>query len=59
MEFDFNKTFFEQFKQLQLKVPRLAIMNKQSENSDYCNYSFQNKNCYLTFGSHYEEDCMY
>ena len=59
MEFDFNKSFFEQFKELQLKVPRLAIMNKQSENSDYCNYSFQNKNCYLTFWSHREEECMY
>ena len=58
-EFDFNKPFFEQFEELQLKVPRLAIVNKQSQNSDYCNYSFANKNCYLTFGNHYEEDCMY
>ncbi|MDO8648366.1 MAG: hypothetical protein Q7R81_01140 [Candidatus Peregrinibacteria bacterium] len=34
-------------------------MNKQSENSEYCNYSYANKNCYLTAGSHYEEDCLY
>lgn len=58
-EFDFNKPFFEQFADLMKVVPRLSIVNKQSENSDYCNYSFANKNCYLLFGSHYEEDCLY
>lgn len=57
--YDFDKPFFEQFYELQKRVPRLAIINKQSQNSDYCNYSFANKNCYLTFGNHYEEDCMY
>lgn len=59
MEINFDKPFFEQFNELIKKVPRLAIVNKQSQNSDYCNYSFANKNCYLTFGNHYEEDCMY
>ena len=58
-DFDFSRPFFEQFHELMLKVPRLSIVNKQSENSDYCNYSFSNKNCYLLFGSHYEEDCLY
>lgn len=58
-DFDFSHTFFDQFKDLMLAVPRLSIVNKQSENSDYCNYSFANKNCYLLFGSHYEEDCLY
>jgi len=59
MEIDFNKPFFEQFSELMKKVPRLAIVNKKSENSEYCNYSYANKNCYLTFGNHYEEDCLY
>lgn len=59
MDFDFNRPFFGQFEELQKKVPRLAVVNKQSQNSDYCNYSFANKNCYLTFGNHYEEDCLY
>jgi len=58
-DFDIKRPFFEQLKELQLKVPHLGIINKQSQNSDYCNYSFANKNCYLTFGNHYEEDCMY
>ena len=57
--FDFSRSFFEQFWELLKDVPMLSIMNKQSENSDYCNYSFQNKNNYLTFWSHYEEWCMY
>jgi hypothetical protein len=59
VEFDFTQPFFEQMKSLRLKAPRLAIINKQSENSDFCNYSFANKNSYLCFGSHYEEDCYY
>jgi hypothetical protein len=58
-DFDFKRPFFEQFAELMKVVPRLSIVNKQSENSDYCNYSFANKNCYLLFGSHYEEDCLY
>ena len=51
--------FFEQLKVLLDVTPRLSIINKQTENSEYSNYSFANKNCYLTFGSHYEEDCLY
>ncbi len=59
IDFHKNESFINQFQELINKAPRLAIINKQSENSDYCNYSFANKNCYLTFGNHYEEDCMY
>jgi len=54
-----GKPFFEQLKELLAGVPRLSIIHKQTENSDYSNYSFANKNCYLTFGSHHEEDCLY
>ncbi len=59
MEYKEGTPFFGQLKDLYERVPRLSIMNKQSENSDYCNYSYANKNCYLTAGSHYEEDCLY
>jgi hypothetical protein len=57
-EFDFNKTFFEQFKDLQLKVPRSALINVNPENSDYCNMCAGNKNSYLVFGGDFNEDCM-
>jgi hypothetical protein len=51
--------FFAQFQKLLETIPHLSIINKQTENSEYSNYSYSNKNCYLTFGSHYEEDCLY
>lgn len=54
-----GEPFFPQLKNLMDCVPRLGIINKQSTNSEYCNYAFENKNCYLTFGSHREEDCLY
>ena len=59
MEFDFNKTFFEQFRQLQLSVPRPALFNLNAENSEYWNHSVYNKNCYLCFNTWYSEDCSY
>ncbi len=58
-DYDPDLSIFAQLKRLSLVTPHLAIMNKQSQNSDYCNYSYANKNCYLTAGSHYEEDCLY
>ncbi len=58
-DFNFEKPFFEQFKELYDQVPRINFMNQASENSDYTNYAYRNKNCYLIFGSHYNEDCLY
>jgi hypothetical protein len=40
-------------------VPRMNIMNTQCENTDYCNFSFSNSNCYLVFGNVFNEDCCY
>jgi hypothetical protein len=57
--YDPHEPFVSQLGKLHSVTPRLAIMNKQSQNSDYCNYSYANKDCYLTSGSHYEEDCLY
>lgn len=59
LDFDFNRPFFEQFKKLQLKVPRMALSNAHNENSDYCNMTVYNKNCYLVFGGDYNEDVQY
>lgn len=59
-EFDFSRTFTEQFKELQLKVPRMALMNKNAENSEYCNYAGENKDCYLAVdGSWNNESCLF
>ncbi len=46
-EFDFNRPFFEQFAELQLQVPRIALFNVNPYNSDYCQQAYDCKNSYL------------
>jgi hypothetical protein len=58
-DYDFTRPFFEQFAELQKDVPWLSLMNKNGENSDYCNITTDNKNCYLVFGGDFNEDCMH
>jgi len=57
-DFDFDRSFFEQFYDLQLEVPRLSLLNDKAINSEYCNITTQNKNCYLVFGGDINEDCL-
>ncbi len=59
MDYDFDKTFSEQYKELQQKVPRLSLMAFNNVRSDYTNGSAENKDCYLIFAADYNEDCMY
>lgn len=58
-EYDFSKSFTEQYAALMLDVPRVALLNMNSTNSDYCNFTGDVKNSYLIFGSVYSEDCYY
>src|SRR3989344_1933471 len=58
-EYDFSKPFFEQFKGLGQKVPRLAIWVQQSANSEYTNQAYANKNAYLSFALRDSEDVAY
>lgn len=58
-DFDFNRSFFEQFAELQSSVPRFNLFNKDTENCDYVNYAPHCKNCYLLFGSWFNEDSYY
>lgn len=58
-DFDFSRPFFEQFAEIQLQVPRTGILNVNSENSDYCNTCFGNKNSYLVFGGDLNQDVLY
>jgi hypothetical protein len=60
-DFDFSRLFFEQFAELQKAVPRVSITNTNSVNSEYTNYTANNKNCYLIFSNSYghNEDCYY
>src|SRR3989344_2546768 len=58
-EYDFSKPFFAQLKELSRKVPSVALLNLNAVNSDYCNFTTDNKNCYLVFGGDFNEDCSY
>jgi len=58
-EFDFGRSFFEQYAELASKVPRFSIFNIKSENCRYANFSWEAKNCYLVFGCVRNEDCLY
>lgn len=58
-EFDFNRTFFEQFEELIQKVPQLARSAVNNQNSDFVNQCGWCKNCYLIFEADYDENCYY
>ncbi|MFA5788306.1 MAG: hypothetical protein WC924_00285 [Candidatus Gracilibacteria bacterium] len=58
-DFDFSRTFSEQFMELKRKIPKLSIINLMDENSDYTNFGYQNKDCYLVFTSDMNEKCYY
>lgn len=50
-DFDFTKSFFSQFNQLNNIVPKIAMVNDNwtwSENCEYCQNVAYSKNCYLT-----------
>ncbi|MFA5076665.1 MAG: zinc-ribbon domain containing protein [Patescibacteria group bacterium] len=57
--FDWSRPFFDQFFELQLKVPRPALLNKNSVNSEYTNHSEREKNCYMCFNVGMSEDMYY
>ena len=45
-DFDFTKSFFEQFNELLLKTPHPAAgYNADNENCEYCTYQNHSKNC--------------
>ena len=59
LNFDPEKSFFEQYDALAKKVPRFSTFNLLSEKSKYSNFAWLAKNCYLVFGCVRNEDCMY
>lgn len=58
-DFDFTKSFFENFADLMRDVPRLGIDIVGCENSDYCNYCGYDRNCYLDIAGENNEDCYF
>ncbi len=58
-DFDFSRPFFEQFKELQTNVPRLALLNKNCKNSDFSNHSNSSKDCYMCVTAFESENAMH
>lgn len=58
-EFDTNRSFFDQYHALRQRVPRFNVYNLDTENCTYVNYAPHCKNCYLIFGSRFNEECYY
>ena len=58
-EYDFSKSFFEQFKKLFQKTPHPNLIQKNLINSEYANYTLNTKNCYFVASTDTAEDCMY
>lgn len=58
-QFDFSRSFFEQFAELSRRVPKPALTQVQNENSPYSTGTGYCKNCYLINSSEYCEDCYY
>lgn len=69
-DFDFNRSFFEQFAELEKLVPHFALFqDPTSENCQYTNYGLANKSCYMAMcyacenvyfshGAIQSKDCM-
>ncbi|HCW32177.1 MAG: hypothetical protein UT55_C0008G0016 [Candidatus Peregrinibacteria bacterium GW2011_GWE2_39_6] len=57
--YDFSKSFFEQFRELQKIVPRINLYSKGGENIAYTNHATYNKNCYMLFNATHCEDVHY
>lgn len=58
-EYDFTKSFFEQWKQLRDNIPLQALSNSNAKNSDYCNVAEDSKDSYMSSGSWKIEKTFY
>jgi hypothetical protein len=58
-EYDFSRSFFEQFCELQLAVPMPHRRVLSGIHSDYSENAVSIKNCYLCFNAGFTEDSLY
>lgn len=58
-DIDFQKTFFEQYRELYVQVPRPSSITVVVERSDYNNHCGYLKDCYMCFDVGRLEDCLY
>ena len=58
-EYDFSRSFFEQYKELLYSVPWPSKSVQRMTNSEYCDQAGDFKNCYLCFNGDRMEDSAY
>ena len=58
-DFNFSRGFFEQWGALRDLVPHWGVAITNCENSDYCNYCTDEKNCYLDIAAEGNEGCYF
>jgi len=58
-EFDFSRSFFEQFSELLKEVPRPSLNTMKNENCSFVNQCGYSKNCYLSYNTDFSEKCIY
>src|SRR3989339_512071 len=59
LEFDFSRSFFEQFMEVKMKTPALNLNSQGTNiNSEYIHYAGSCKNCYLVVGLRQKEYCF-
>jgi hypothetical protein len=60
-DFNFDKTFFEQFKELKYNIPHRALDHNErnGEGCDYANMCYSSKNVYLSFNTATCENIKY
>ncbi len=57
-DYDFNRSFFEQFTEVRNASTHPARSISKDENSDYSNNATAIRNCYLVFNATETEDCL-
>ncbi len=60
-DFDFSRSFFDQFQELMMAVPHpnVTVNYPTLENSEFTNYAAYIKDCYLVFHADMNEGCLY
>ena len=58
-DFNFDRSFFEQFKEMYQEVPTLSLDMINCENSEYVSYCGDDKSCYYDIAGEANERCLY
>jgi len=58
-DYDFSKSFFQQFKELLFATPHISLLSSNTVNSEWVNQETDDKDCYLNVGGHFNEDSAY